>query len=131
MIDTSIWIRVLRGARGDLLDSVQSLVADDNVVLTRFNQLEILQGAANEQEWNMLHRYLKTQDYLEVGAETWPQAARIFFDLRRKGLTVRSAIDCCIAQLAIEHNALLLHDDRDFDVIAKIRPLTNLRLSIG
>ncbi len=33
--------------------------------------------------------------------------------------------------LAIEHNALLLHDDRDFDVIAKIRPLANFRLSVG
>jgi predicted nucleic acid-binding protein len=27
---------------------------------------------------------------------------------------VRSTIDCLIAQIAVEHGLLLLHDDRDF-----------------
>ena len=33
-------------------------------------------------------------------------------------MTVRSTIDVLIALTAIEHHAFLLHDDRDFDVIA-------------
>jgi predicted nucleic acid-binding protein len=37
------------------------------------------------------------QDYLELFADGWGDAARIDYDLRRKGLTVRSTIDGCIA----------------------------------
>jgi len=36
---------------------------------------------------------------------------------------VRGAIDCFIAQLALENDAPLLHSDRDFDTIAAVRPL--------
>ena len=129
LIDTSVWIPLLRDVTGEYLASVQSLVAGDEIVLTRFNQLELLQGAANKWEWKTLHDYLETQDYLEAGSETWSQAARIFFDLRRQGLTIRSPIDCCIAQLAIEHDALLLHNDLDFEAISKVRPLASRRLT--
>jgi len=44
-------------------------------------------------------------------------------DGRKKGVTVRSSIDCLIVQTALEHDLLLLHEDRDFDEIAKIVPL--------
>jgi len=42
---------------------------------------------------------------------------------RCKGLTVRSTIDCLIAQLVLEEEGELLHDDDDFDLIARVRPL--------
>ena len=32
-------------------------------------------------------------------------------------------MDCCIAEIAIAHDALLLHRDRDFSAIATVRPL--------
>jgi hypothetical protein len=44
----------------------------------------------------------------------------------RKGLTVRSPIDCCIAQAALENNLLLIHNDRDFETIAQVRLLQHL-----
>ena len=55
------------------------------------------------------------------------EAARILFDCRRKGLTVRSSTDCLIAALAMERGGVLLHDDADFDAIAKVRPLRSIR----
>ena len=55
-------------------------------------------------------------------------AARICFDLQMRGETVRSNIDCCIAQIAIENQALLLHRDRDFEKIVLVRPLQELRI---
>ena len=51
------------------------------------------------------------------------KAARLYFDLRRRGRTVHSPIDCCIAQLAIDHGVLLLHRDRDFTTIAGVSRL--------
>ncbi|WP_315862120.1 PIN domain-containing protein [Picosynechococcus sp. NKBG15041c] len=89
--------------------------------------MELLQGCLNEQEWNLLSAYLETQDYAELTIQSWQEAARIYFDLHRQGLTVRSPIDCCIAQTALEHNLLLIHNDRDFETIAKVRSLQHLR----
>jgi predicted nucleic acid-binding protein len=89
----------------------------------------LLQGARDEREWTLLREYLASQNYLECSQESWPAAARIFFDLRRVGKTVRSPVDCCIAQIAMEHDVLLLHRDRDFEIIATIKPLRQQRLT--
>ena len=128
LVDTSVWVAVFRDATGGERDKLKSIVGDDEVVLTRFNQLELLQGARDEPEWRLLESYLDGQEYLEAQPDTWQQAARIFFELRRRGRTVRSPIDCCIAQLALEHDALLVHRDRDFETIASVRALAQQRI---
>ena len=128
LVDTSVWVNVFRDATGAERDALQTVIGDDDVVLTRFNQLELLQGARDEQEWTLLVSYLDTQEYVEAQPDTWRNAARIFFELRRHGRTVRSPIDCCIAQLALEHDALLVHRDRDFEAIANARALRQQRI---
>ncbi|MGH9319474.1 MAG: hypothetical protein ACRD3V_06255 [Vicinamibacteria bacterium] len=40
---------------------------------------------------------------------------------------MRSSTECMIAQMALEQNATLLHDDDDFDAIVMVRPLKTLR----
>ena len=128
LIDTSIWINVLSRRKSKKYTvALQKIIAGQDVVLTRFQQLELLQGSKNEAEWLKLCNYLEGQDYLETRASTWKLAARIFYSLRKKGITIRSPIDCCIAQIAIERQVLLLHNDRDFDAIAKHFPLQHQR----
>ena len=128
LVDTSVWVDVFRDTSGQERAKLQAVIDADDVVLTRFNELELLQGAADEREWSLLVEYLEVQDYLECQSETWRDAARTYFDLRRQGLTVRSPIDCCIAELALEYGALLVHRDRDFETIGEIRPLRQQRL---
>ncbi len=53
--------------------------------LTRFTQMELLQGARDEKEWLRLSDYLADQDYLEMDDEGWTDADRLYFDLRRRG----------------------------------------------
>ncbi|QMS87999.1 PIN domain nuclease [Nostoc edaphicum CCNP1411] len=127
LIDTSVWISVFRDRSGQVRQKLETLIANRQVQLTRFTQLELLQGSLNEQEWTLLSTYLETQDYVELTPSSWQEAARIYYDLRRQGLTVRSPIDCCIAQVALENNLLLIHDDRDFETIAQVRSLQHLR----
>lgn len=43
--------------------------------------------------------------------------------LRRRGGTIRNAVDCMIASVAIEHDIPLLHNDCDFDAIATLGDL--------
>lgn len=121
LVDTSVWIEVFRDKSQSKRRALLAALAGDEVVLTRFTQLELLQGCRDEREWSLLQSYLDSQDYIEASATTWEDAARIYFDLRRIGLTVRSPIDCCIAQLALKNDLILFHCDRDFKVIAKAR----------
>ncbi|WP_174624458.1 type II toxin-antitoxin system VapC family toxin [Candidatus Methylobacter favarea] len=123
LIDTSVWILIFKDKTGTQAERIQVWLDDREVVLSRFNQLELLQGCRDNKEWQLLSSHLEGQTYVEASASTWHAAARIYFDLRRQGLTVRSPIDCCIAQLALENDCLLLHNDKDFTVIHQIRPL--------
>ncbi len=127
LIDTSVWISVFRDRSGQVRQQLETLIADREVRLTRFTQLELLQGSLNDQEWTLLSSHLETQDYLEPASHSWQSSARIYYDLRRQGLTVRSPIDCCIAQAALENDLPLIHNDRDFETIAQVRSLQNLR----
>jgi predicted nucleic acid-binding protein len=129
LVDTSVWIEILGDRFGGKKATFESALSGDDAVLTRFNQLELLQGAHDEHEWSLLSEYLDDQDYLETTADSWVNAARLYFDLRRLGKTVRSPIDCCIAQIAIDYDVLLFHRDRDFETIAEVRPLRQQRLT--
>ncbi len=59
-----------------------------------------------------------------------PARASLYARCRRAGVTPRSTIDCLLAQIAIEHNLLLLHSDRDFPRIAAVVPELKLYESL-
>ncbi|MBD1846601.1 PIN domain nuclease [Cyanobacteria bacterium FACHB-63] len=127
LIDTSVWISVFRDRSGEIRQKLEVLIGDREILLTRLTQLELLQGSLNEKEWDLLSSYLETQDYVELKSKSWRAAARIYYDLRRQGLTVRSPIDYCIAQAALENDLCLIHNDRDFEMIAQVRSLNHFR----
>lgn len=130
LVDTSVWINIFRDKTGILRQSFEYLVNNENILLTRFTQMELLQGSRDEQEWRILETYLQQQDYVEVTPNTWLEAARIYYDLQRQGLTARNSIDCCIAQLSLEYQLILIHNDRDFDTIQTVRKLLCIRFPI-
>ena len=59
LVDTSVWVDLFRDPNGHVRDALQHVTRDDDTVLTRFNQLELLQGARDEHEWSMLAEYLE------------------------------------------------------------------------
>src|SRR5512139_2257580 len=119
MVDTSVWISVFRDQSGEIVATFRKRVGSDLIVLSRFNQLELLQGAKDLKEWRTLEDYLATQIYLEASADTWREAARIYLKLRGRGGAVGSLVDCCIAQIGLESEALLLHRDLDCETIGR------------
>ncbi len=89
---------------------------------------ELLQGALDESEWQLLELYLTTQNILTARRvwNTHRDAARIYFDCRRAGITIGSTVDCIVAQQVLDADGVLLHDDADFERIQKVRPLRTL-----
>lgn len=121
LVDTSVLVDYFRGTPSPVsavLDTAIETGAE--LAITPYTYQELLQGARDEVEFARLKRVLSTQEilWLPTDLETHEKAARLFFDLRRAGVTVRSTIDMLIALTAIEHRVPLLHNDRDFDHIA-------------
>ena len=123
-VDTSVLIDLLRGKATPAAEFLTGLETSDiPYAIPLLCCQEVLQGARDEAEWRLLHDNLSTQRLalpVDPAALHW-EAARIFFDCRRRGLTVRSSVDCLIAAQAMEAKATLLHADEDFERIRKVR----------
>ncbi len=127
LVDTSVLIDLFRGASNkptNIMREVLALQIPFGITSVIFQ--EVLQGAKSEGEYKLLREYLSSQRFFHPrnGVKFYADAARIYFTCRRKGVTVRSTIDCLIAQTALEQGLRLLHNDRDFDAMAPIIGLT-------
>jgi len=123
-LDTSVWLDVLppSGTNTDLRDRVDSLLAADRVATTGMVRLELLGGARTDQEWDTLNDHLSALHQLPLEDDTWHDAARMSFQLRRQGVTVPFT-DLIIGAVAVNADAVLLHRDRHFDLMAQHLPL--------
>ena len=126
LVDTSALVPFFRGTDTDAARCLASALQHDiPVFFTPVVVQELLQGARNEKEWATLRRHLARQALVNPTdpLATHRRAARIYLDCRRRGLTIRSTIDCFVAQLALEHDLTVLQDDRDYQVIRAVRAL--------
>ena len=123
LVDTSVLIDIFKGvSNGPANQMREVLVHDIPFGITSAIYQEILQGAKSEKEYALLKDYLSCQRFFhpQDPVKTYEDAARIYFRCRKKGITIRSTIDCLIAQIALENNLLLLHNDKDFDAMAPV-----------
>jgi predicted nucleic acid-binding protein len=126
LVDTSVLIDFFRGTKNETAQKFEWVLQKG--IPFGINSLifqEVLQGAASEKEYSLLDSYLRSQKFyhLKEPVESYAKAARIYMDCRKKGITVRSTIDCLIAETALEHDLSLLHNDGDFTAMAGIIPL--------
>lgn len=117
LVDTSVWIDYLQGRDGTHVGFLEELLVNPLAVgISYAIYMEILQGARDQRAFDRLRRYFSTQRFYRFvdPEQTHAAAARIYLDCRRQGVTIRSTLDCLIAQCAMEHGLVLLHHDRDF-----------------
>jgi hypothetical protein len=126
LVDSSVLISFLRGDDNPSVDKLARII-EQKLPFGICPQiyLEVLQGAAGERDFDRLMEYLGSQIFytLRDTLISYTEAARMYFELRRKGMKVASSIDCLIARTAIENDLFLLHNDADFDKIARLFPL--------
>lgn len=125
LVDTSVWIDFLQGRGGPHVEFLDGLL--DNPLAVGVSEaiyMEILQGARDQIAFDRLRRYFSSQRFYIFGdsRQAHESAAQIYQDCRRQGITVRSTLDCLIAQCAIEHGLVLLHHDRDFLKMGLVLP---------
>ena len=127
LVDTSVLIDYLSGKQAKhVLQFDDILNRSIPFGINQFIYLELLQGASTEKEFNLLKDYLETLKFYEINKlESFNNAAKIVYLCKKKGITVRSTIDCLIVQTCLDFNLSLLHNDRDFINISKV--ITELR----
>jgi len=130
LVDTSVLIDFFKGENNNSCDKFRDIL-ESAIPFGITSQIfqEVLQGAKSISEYKKLKKYLESQRFFHPkdSVATYAQAAKIYFDCRKKGITIRSTIDCLIAQVAMEHNVSLLHNDNDFEAIAKVVQLKQFR----
>lgn len=125
LVDTSVWIDYIQGRDTEPVRFLDQLLLNPVAVgLCDVIYMEILQGSRDQASFDRLRRYFSTQRFYRFADPelSHATAAKIYFDCRRQGVTVRSTIDCLVVRCAIEHGLILLHHDRDFKNIASVLP---------
>lgn len=125
LVDTSVWIDYMRDEENEVTKRFAEIQErDEPLGITGAIHQEVLQGAASRAKFDYLKDFLGSQTFYHPkdAVESYAEAARMYFDCRRTGITIRSSTDCLIARVAIEHDLMLLHDDHDFEKMAEIIP---------
>jgi predicted nucleic acid-binding protein len=111
LVDTSIWIAVFR--KKDPLWIEQEVDFDELVTCLPVIQ-EVLKGFREEKAFRTAQEAMRALPAVESPMEEslFLEAVNLYRMARRRGLTVRSSIDCLIAACALRHNLPMLHIDR-------------------
>lgn len=125
LLDTSALIEFLNRTGSVVDTAVEAFIANNtDVAIADIVLTEVLQGIRNEREYREVLASLRSLPILVLkNHDSYIEAANLYRKCRTKGLTIRSTIDLLIAQTAIENDAALLHNDRDFEAIASVSSL--------
>jgi len=131
LIDTSIWIDFLIDSNSSSAKTIESIIESrEDICICGVVLTEILQGIRNDKEYIKTKSTLSKLIFLPMTQETFISSANIFRTCRSHGITVRNSVDCMIAATCIQYDALLLHNDKDFDLIASQSDLQIYELKI-
>jgi predicted nucleic acid-binding protein len=125
LIDTSAFTEFLNKTGSPFDREIESLISKDketaiaDIVLT-----EVLQGIKNDKDYAEVKKSLLSFPvYSLKGIDSFIASADLYRKCRKKGLTIRNTTDLLIAQIAIDNNMILLHNDNDFNNIANVSGL--------
>ncbi|MDR0805063.1 MAG: PIN domain-containing protein [Oscillospiraceae bacterium] len=129
LVDTSVIIDTLKKVQNpkqELFEQIRFDKIDYGISIYTYH--EVLQGARTGKEFSELVSFLDAIPvyFLKEDKYTYANSANLYFSLRRNGITIRNTVDVMIAPTAINNNFPLLHNDRDFDLIATIFPILKI-----
>jgi len=125
LVDTSVWIDFFNDYPSPESERLAGAIGDgEPIALPGIVMTEILLGLKTDTEASRIADLLLAFDIVREPTLTdYQEAAAIYRICRANGVTIRSTIDCLIAQLAIRDQLAVLAKDRDFSAIARCCPL--------
>ena len=125
LVDSSVWIDFFNGHKSKQEERLVCAIAEsESIAIPGIVLTEILLGLGHDADAERISSLLDAFDAVaEPTRSDYIEAARIYRLCRTKGFTIRSTIDCLIAQLCLRDGLALLTRDRDFKAIADCLPL--------
>jgi len=124
LVDTSVWIDYFNGVRNWQTDALDAALFEDWVLTGDIILAEILQGFDRDSDFHKARQALDSLDCVRLGGKALAlEAATHYRTLRAQGVTVRKTVDMLIASYCIRTGTTLLHNDNDFERIARHLPL--------
>jgi predicted nucleic acid-binding protein len=119
LVDTSVWADFFNGAPSREAAVLTRLITDEVELVTCGVVIaEFFQGLRRTKSLPEIERQFRDMECLApIEPDTYFFAAGLYRDLRRRGVTIRSTIDCLIVRIAELHDVLLLARDRDLTQI--------------
>ena len=120
IVDTTVWIDFFHGKNTPETETLQHMLnASEDICTCGVILTEVLQGTREDSDYKKVASHFEAFLFLPMHHSTFVSSAKLYRTLRRRGITIRNAIDCMIAAVAIEHDIPLLHHDRDFEPLAE------------
>jgi predicted nucleic acid-binding protein len=122
LVDTSVWMAVFRGKDPY---RIEEAIEFDEIITCLPVVQEILQGFREERAYRTARDAMLALPIVESPMEEslFLEAAELYRSARRRGLTIRSSVDCLIAACALRHNVPVLHRNRDYKFLCEVSPL--------
>ena len=125
IVDTSAWIEYFRGGIPEVAKKVDHCLEKDLVGIGDLIYCEIIQGIRSARQRKQVSTLLLSLPQFDmVGFSIAEKSATNYRLLRSKGVTVRKTIDVLIGTFCTEHGYQIVHNDSDFDLMAKHIGLT-------
>jgi len=119
LIDTSAWIAYFqRGVSENTAEGVDQLLSRSDIFVPKIVLAELIQGAHSEKELSVIREFLGAFHVIGEGEDTWIEAGKLSYALRKKGKTVNLA-DCYIAVMAKENGCAVFTLDTHFKEMQK------------
>lgn len=119
LVDTSAWVDFFNNYSSPESLSVSELLrSQDDVCTCGVIVAEVFQGLRENRAYKEIASLFEQMTFLEPsGIWSYFAAADLYRALRRRGVTVRSTIDCLVATLAADNGCRILARDRDMAAI--------------
>ena len=122
VVDSNTWADFFNGVRSPHVERLDMALRDEeDLAVIPIIITEVLQGFRTG--FRRARHVLLSLPLIQPTVDCHVRAARLFRSLRRRGVTVRGAVDCIIAQACLDIDAELLSTDADFGHIARHAPL--------
>ncbi|MGH8296207.1 MAG: type II toxin-antitoxin system VapC family toxin [Steroidobacteraceae bacterium] len=132
LVDSSVWISYLNGVSSAEAAYLAVCIGEDRpLAVPGLVQTEVLMGVRSEAEAARVSRSLAAFPLTPDPAPSdYQRAAAICRECRTRGFTIRSMVDCLIAQLCLRDGHELLAQGRDFDAIDSVFPLRRVSIRL-
>ncbi len=124
LIDSTVWIDFLRARDAPHTQRLKSLLsAGEDACICGHVLAEVLRGTRYDEQYQKVERRFDALEFLPMDRRSFQKAADIYRHLKRSGITLKNTVATFIVAVALERDVYLLHNDSDFDLIAREFPL--------